>query len=105
MGERVVDQDPHDLGDSDRVADGVDRAGRQPQLEVRVVLGEGGLELTRHRPGQLAEVDLLGTQLERAGLQPREVEQIDRQLAQALDLLLDLVQEAPARLGIEVLVL
>ena len=72
---------------------------------MRVVLGERRLELARHRPRQLAEVDLLGPQLERAGLEPREVEQVDRQLAQPLDLLADLVQEAPAGLGVEVLVL
>ena len=51
------------------------------------------------------QVDLLGPQLERAGLELGQVEQVDRQLAQPLDLRLDLIQEAPAGLGVEVLVL
>ncbi len=54
------------------------------------MLGQRGLELGRDRAGQLAQVDLLGAQLERAGLQPGEVEQVDRELAQPLDLLGDL---------------
>ena len=81
------------------------RARREPQLEVGIVLGERRLELPRHRARQLAEVDLLGPQLERARLQPREVEQVDRQLAQPLDLLAHLIEEPPARLRVEVLVL
>ena len=41
------------------------RPGPTPQLEVRIVLGQHRLELARHRPGQLAEVDLLDPQLQR----------------------------------------
>ncbi len=52
-----------------------------------------------------ARVDLLGAQLERARLQPREIEEIDGQLAQAPHLVADLVQEAAPRLRVEVLVL
>ncbi len=107
VGDRVVDQDPHDLGQPDRVALGVDRlaAAGQAQLQPGVVLGQGRLELAGDRPRQLAEIDLLGPELERSGLQAREVEQVDRQLAEACDLVADLVEEAAARLGIELLVL
>ena len=77
----------------------------EPQLEVRVVLGQRRLELPGHRARQLAEVDLLGAELERAGLELREVEQVDRQLAQPLDLRAHLLEEAAAGLGIELLVL
>ena len=82
------------------------RAPGQPQLELRVVLGERRLELARHRPGQLAEVDLLGPQLERAGLEPRQVEQVDRQLAAAARTWSRTCsRKRAAGLGIEVLVL
>ena len=54
---------------------------------------------------ELGEVDRLLPQLERAGLQAREVEQVDGELAQALDLLAQLLHEARALLLVEVLVL
>ena len=53
----------------------------------------------------LRQVDPLGAQLQRARLQPREVEQPRRQLAQALDLRAHLPEELPPRLLVELLVL
>ena len=52
-----------------------------------------------------AEVGRLGAQLERAGLELRQVEQVGRELLQPLDLLAQLGEERLARLGVEVLVL
>ena len=72
---------------------------------MSVVLGERRLELARHRPRQLADVDLFGAQLERPRFQPREVQEVDGELAQALDLILQLLDEPPAVLGLELLVL
>src|SRR5947209_11783034 len=69
------------------------------------MLRECGLELAGHRARELPQVDLLRAELERAGLEPRKIEQIDRQLAQPLDLILDLLEEAAPRLRIELLVL
>ena len=61
------------------------------QLEVRVVRGEGRQELRGDRLGELADVGRLGAQLQRAGLQPRQVQQPRRQLAEPVDLLAQLV--------------
>ena len=79
--------------------------GRHAQLEARVVLLQGRLELAGDVARQRREVGGLGAQLDGAGLQPREVEQVGGELAQARDLLADLRQEAIARLVVEVLVL
>src|SRR5205823_5723724 len=43
--------------------------------------------------------------VERAGLEPRQVQQARRELAEAVDLLVELAEEAFARLVVEVLVL
>src|SRR3954452_876254 len=72
---------------------------------MRLVSGERRGELGGHGLGQVADVGRLGTQLERAGLQAREVQQLGRQLAQAGDLLAQLTQEGRARLLVELLVL
>ena len=72
---------------------------------MRLVGGERRRELRGHRLGQVADVGRLGAQLERAGLQAREVEQLGRELAQTVDLLAQLVQEGGARLLVELLVL
>ena len=63
MGQRVVDQDPHDLRHPNGVALSLDRvpATREAQLQPRIVLGQRRLELPGHRPGELAQVDLLGS--------------------------------------------
>ena len=77
----------------------------QSELEVGVVLGQRRLELGGHRPRQLGQVDGLGAQLGGAGLDPREIQQVDGELAQALDLLADLGHEAGAVLLVDVVVL
>ena len=64
----VVDQDAHDLGHAHGIAQSLDPPG-QAELQVRVVLGQRGLEFARHRPRELAEIDLLGPQLQRARLE------------------------------------
>jgi len=69
------------------------------------VLDERGFELAGDRSGELSEIDLLGTQLERSGFQFGEVQQVDRELAQTLDLIPHLIQEPPPRLRVQVLVL
>ena len=62
-------------------------------------------ELARDRPREHAEVGRLGPQLERAGLELGEVEQVGGELLQPLDLVAQLGEERVARLGVEVLVL
>ena len=61
-------------------------------------------ELRRDLTRELPDVRRLDPQLQRAGLQPREVEQLDRQVAHAVDLAADLLQERAPRLLVEVLV-
>src|SRR5215212_3966961 len=72
---------------------------------MRLVRGERRRELSGHGPGQVADVGRFGAQLERSRLQAREVQQLGRQLAQAVDLLAQLAQEGRARLLVELLVL
>ena len=74
VDERVVEQDPHDLGYADRIAKGLDRSRRKPQLEVGVVLREHGLELAVDRPRQLPQVHLLGSELERTRVELGEID-------------------------------
>ena len=105
MRQRIVDQDTHDLGHPLGVAIGLDRAARQAQLEVRVVLGERRRELRRDRAGEVSDVGRLGAQLERAGLELRQVEKLQGQLLQPLGLLADLAEELLALLLFELLVL
>ena len=69
------------------------------------MLGQAGLELRGDRAGELADVDLLRAQLQRAGLELRQVQQVDRELAQALDLIPDLVEEPASGLRVEIVVL
>src|SRR3954467_10814169 len=72
---------------------------------MRLVGGERRGELGGNGLGQIAEVVRLGTKPKRAGLQAGEVQQLGRQLAQAIDLLAQLAQEGRARLLVELLVL
>ncbi len=72
---------------------------------MRVVLGERGLELPRDRARQLAEVDLLLSQLQRPGLELGEVEQVNGELSQALDLVSNLIEEAAPGIRVELFVL
>src|SRR6185436_9494645 len=53
---------------------------------------------------ELTDVGRLRTQLQRAGLQPRQVEQLGRELAHALDLAAQLLEELAPGLVVEVLV-
>src|SRR5205085_3368764 len=84
---------------------GLARAARQAQLEVRVVLGERRRELRRDGAGEVSDVGRLGAQLERAGLELRQVEKLQGQLLQPLGLLADLAEELLALLLFELLVL
>ena len=61
-------------------------------------------ELPRDLARELADVGRLRPQLERAGLQPREVEQLGGELAHPLHLAAQLVEELAPRLLVEVLV-
>jgi hypothetical protein len=72
---------------------------------MRLVGGQRRGELGRDVLGQLADVGGLGAQLERSGLQAREVQQLGGELAQAVDLLAQLGQEGGACLLVELLVL
>ena len=103
--ERVVDQDPQDLRHALRIADGLDRLVADAQLELGCVLVERGCKLRRHARREIAEVGRLGTQLERAGLQARQVEQVGGELAEPRDLLAHDRDELAPRLVVEVLVL
>ena len=83
----------------------LDRLGPSAHLQLGVVRGERGRELAGDLARELAHVGRLGPQLERAGLQPREVEQLGRELAHARDLAAQLGEELGARLLVELLVL
>ena len=61
-------------------------------------------ELERHVAGELADVGGLRPQLQRAGLQPREVEQLGGQRAHAVDLPAQLLEERTPGVLVEILV-
>ena len=84
----VVEQDTHDLSHPFTVAHGVHRVVRQPQVELRLVLGDCGLELLRHRLGELGEVHLLVVQLHRARVEARQVEEVHGELLEPVHLVL-----------------
>ena len=58
-----------------------------------------------HGARELGEVHRLRVQLDRAGVEPREVEQVHRQLLQPRDLLAHRLEELAPRVLVEVLVL
>ena len=69
------------------------------------MLGEPRVELARDRARELREVHRLGVELDRAGVEARQVEQVHRQLLEPLHLLAHGLEELAARLLVEVLVL
>jgi hypothetical protein len=77
----------------------------QVHLELGVVSPHGGGELPEHRTRQRHQVDALGAELQRAGVEPREVEQVHGQLLKPLDLLAHGLEELPSGLLVQVLVL
>ena len=105
VAQRVVDEDTHDLRHPLRVAVGLGDGRGEAQLEVRFVGRERRRELGRDPAGDLAQVRALGAQLERAGLELGEVEQVGREPAEPGDLLADLADEHHPRLLVELLVL
>ena len=62
-------------------------------------------EFLRDGVGERDQVHALGRQVERAGVEPREIEQVGGQLLQPLHLLGDRLEELRARLVVELLVL
>ena len=66
---------------------------------------ERGHELGADAAGEHADVGGRRRELHRAGLQPREVEQLRGELAEPIDLLADLTDELASRLVVELLVL
>ena len=72
----------------------------RPDALLPTLGGQTALNLAR----ELADVGRLGAQLERAGLQAREVQQLRGEVAHALDLAADLLEELAPRLVVEVLV-
>ena len=78
-------------------------SGRSSRTRDVVPL-RGRRELAGDLARELADVGRLRPQLERAGLQPREVEQLGGELAHAVDLAAQLVEELAPRLLVEVLV-
>ena len=101
----VVEQDTHDLGNALGVAVRVRTAIGQLRAEPAAVLGQRRGELAGDRARQLRQVDGLASQLDRAGVQARQVEQVDRELLQAGHLLAHRFDELVPRLVVEVLVL
>ena len=99
VDEGVVEQDTQHLRDPLRVALELDRLRRQLQLDVGSVLRGGRRELRGDLARELPDVGRLGPQLERAGLQPREVQQLGGEVAHAVDLAADLLEELARRVS------
>ena len=70
MAKRVVDQDPHDLGQPLRIAGRLERVTGKLERDVGPSLGCGGRELDRDHAADLGDVGRLDPQLERARLEP-----------------------------------
>ena len=104
MAKRVVDQDPHDLRQPLRIARRIERTLGHSQPQLGVLLRRRRRELAGDHAAERADVGGLGAQLERSGLQAREVQQVGRQLAEPVDLPADLLDERAPRLVVELLV-
>ena len=87
------------------VADRLDRLVRQAHLQLGPVVCDGRLELGDDGAREFREIDLLGAQVERSRVDPRKVEQVDRQLLKPLHLLGHRRQKLLTRLLVELLVL
>ncbi len=74
-------------------------------MQLGPVLLEQWVELARHRARELREVHGLGVKLDRPGVEPRQVEQVHRQLLEARHLLAHRLQELTPGLLVEILVL
>ena len=104
VAQRVVEQDPQHLGDALRIALELDLLRTQVERDVGLVARGGRRELGRDLARELADVGRLRPQLQRARLQPREVEQLDGEPVHPVHLAADLLQERAPRLLVEILV-
>ena len=104
MHQGVVEQDTKHLRDPLRIAVELDRLVAQLEPHRRLVALRQRRELGGHLARQLADVGRLRPQLERTRFEPREVEQLGRELAHAVDLAAQLVEELAPRVLVEVLV-
>ena len=102
--ESVVDEDTHDLSDPVRVG-ARGRGDPGADLDRGVVAPGGGAELLGHPPGDVGELDPLAADLDRVGVELREVEQVDGQLRQPRDLLSHRAHELGPGLGVGIVVL
>ena len=101
--ERVVEQRPADLEHAQLVG-ARDRASFDLDVDrVVPLLGENA-ELLGDRVGDLPEIDRLVLDPHPARVEPREVEQIGRELGEPVDLLAHRLEELPPRLLVELLV-
>ena len=105
VGEGVIEQDTGDLPHPLRVGPGDHRAAGAAQLEPRPVLVGARAELECDVAGKGAEVDGVGFDDDRSGVELGEVEQVGGQLGQPLDLLAHRVDELGPLLRARVLVL
>ena len=103
MAKRVLDEDAHDLQYTLLIAEGSDVIVSVQRSVVPPGPGDGP-ELLAGRSGGCGEVDLGCLDAELAGVEPREVEEVGRQLRQPLHLVPRLREELPTRLLVEILV-
>ena len=100
----VVDQHPADLLHALLVADPVRQAARRPrQHHPAAVPRRQAAELAHEPAGGGGQVDRLVDHLDRARVEPRQVEQVGGELGQPRHLLAHRQQELLARGGVEVL--
>ena len=84
MGDRIVDQDSQQLRHAVGVTGDAQGLLGQPQLELGVVQRQRRDKLRGDRARQHAEVGRCRLEVDRAGLEPRKVEQARRKLAEFL---------------------
>jgi len=101
--EGVVEQDTDDLPRAVGVALGAGRALGRAQLQARAAQVGARTELARDLAGEGAEVNRPRVDHHRPGVDLGEVEQVDRQLRQALDLLAHRTHELGSLLRARVL--
>ena len=85
--QRVVEQDAERPRDGSRVAAGPARAGRRHHLDGDLARARSMRELRGDRPRDLRELGRLGAQ-RRLGVEAREVQQVGREVREAIDLAL-----------------
>ena len=105
VGEGVVEEDTDDLPHPFRVGGRHHRVVGGAELEPRPAEVGARPELAGHLAGELGEVDAARAHHDAAGVELGEVEQVGRQLRQAVDLLAHRADELCALLGGRVLVL